>query len=335
MDNTTYTSVQNSGGYRQTQTRSLIEVTGSDRQSWLHNLTTNAINSLKPGDGNYAFAINVQGRTIFDLNALVLEDRLWLDIDARWAELALAHFDKYLIVEDVQLADITAEWARFEALGPHTADLVNSLGLGSNFAVLADVQHVAGKVGDIPARLVKNNLGDIPRAEFIVPATHADDFSKALKDAATKHNMVAIDDAIYETIRIEAGVPVSIADIDDQVIPPETKQVERGISYVKGCYLGQEVIERMRSRGSMARQLVGVKLTGDRLPEHNAPIFANGKEVGRVTSACHSPALDAPLALGYIKTLLINADQPLLVAVSADATTDATIIDLPLENWRS
>jgi folate-binding protein YgfZ len=346
----THSRVRSAGGYRRESGRSLVAVTGADRQIWLHNLTTNAVSTLKPGDGNYAFAINVQGRTLFDLNILVFTDHLWLDIDERWLAPALAHFNKYTIVEDVQLADISTEWSRFEVLGPATAECVEMLGLGHNFGVFANVQHVTGSVNGINIELVKDNVGPIPRAVVYVPNTSADTtdpppskggagggsavaFARVLAAAAAKLGMAAIDDDLFESIRIEAGRPTSLADIDDQVIPPETLQIERGISYVKGCYLGQEVIERMRSRGSMARKLVGLQVEGDQLPEHNAPIFANGKEVGRITSACRSPALNGVLAMGYLKSLLVGSDAELQVAVTETTTTRAQLVTLPLSVW--
>jgi len=329
----THARVRSAGGYRRVSGRSLILVTGKDRLSWLHNLTTNAVSTLKPGDGNYAFAINVQGRTLFDLNILVFAEHIWLDIDARWLAAAMAHFNKYTIVEDVKLADISAEWARFEVLGSATAECVNVLGLGSNFAAFANVQHVAGRASGVQVELVKDNVGPILRAVLYVPAGSGDEFERLLVAAAAKLGMCAIEDRLFEATRIEAGRPASVDDIDDQVIPPETLQVERGISYVKGCYLGQEVIERMRSRGSMARRLVGLKVEGEVVPEHNAPIFAGGKEVGRVTSACLSPALGGVLALGYVKTLLVTPEQELQVAVSENQTSCARIVTLPVPVW--
>ncbi|HRX86719.1 MAG TPA: glycine cleavage T C-terminal barrel domain-containing protein [Phycisphaerae bacterium] len=328
-----HNTVRTAGGYRRTNARGLIQVTGADRQTWLHNLTTNVINTLKPGDGNYAFAITVQGRTLFDLNVLVFAEHLWLDIDARWVEPALAHFNKYLIVEDVQLADISADWTRFEVLGPKAADCIQALGFGGNFGVMADVQHTHAAVAGADVILVKDNVGPIPRAVLYAPTASADTVASELASCAQSLGMSSIDDALFDVIRMEAGRPASLADVDDQVIPPETLQVERGISYVKGCYLGQEVIERMRSRGSMARRLIGLKVAGEKLPEHNAPIFANGKEAGRVTSACHSPALGGILALGYLKSLLVDGKHELQVATSPETTAAGEVVPLPLPAW--
>jgi folate-binding protein YgfZ len=318
------------GGVLRTDARGIIEVRGADRATWLHNLLTNVVATLRPGDGNYAFATNVQGRTIFDLNVLVFEDRLWLDIDRRWIAAALAHLNKYIIVEDVTLRDISADWSRWVMLGPATARAVEALSLGNNFDALADVQHVSAEFEGGALLLVKNNLGPIRGAEFHVPIAQADAFAALLAERGRALGIQSIDEALFHMIRVEAGVPASVDDIDDQVIPPETLQVERGICYVKGCYLGQEVLERMRSRGSMARKLTAFQIAGDAAPERNAPIFADGKEIGRVTSVCDSVALGSIMALGYARTVVAAPGDVVQVAISEHDTTTATAIEAPL-----
>src|SRR5215470_2088482 len=107
-----YRIARESGGCYYRSDRALIEVTGRDRAAWLNNLVTNVVKTLQPGEGNYAFATNVKGRTVFDMNLLVLEDRMWLDIDRRWIETARKHLTKFTITEDVALADITKDYER-------------------------------------------------------------------------------------------------------------------------------------------------------------------------------------------------------------------------------
>ena len=318
------------GGFLRRSDRGLIEITGQDRQDWLHNLVTNVVRTLAPGDGNYAFAVTLQGRTLFDLNILVLDYACLLDIDRRWIESAMTHLVKSLVVEDQKLTDVTDAWDRFAVLGPRTADLVDALGLGNNFTALADLQHVAGQVEQSPVRLVKNNLGRVPRAEIIVPVERSEDFALLLAARAAKLGMIEIDTSLAEIVRIEAGVPASVVDIDDQVIPPETLQTERGISYSKGCYLGQEVIERMRSRDSMAKRLVGMRIEGEELPPHNAAIHIGDREIGRVTSACRSVVLDGVLALGYVKTRFVEDDSQLVVALDEERNVNGRLIELPV-----
>ncbi len=334
-NNQAYEQVQKHGGYFENAHRRLVEATGADRASWLHNLTTNTISTLQPGDGNYAFAITVQGRTVCDLNCLVLDDRLWIDLDERWADESVAHLTKYRVIEDVELENITESWARFDILGPSTARCVESLGFGNNFAAYADLQHSVTQIDGHDIRLVKGNLGPVMLATLYVPAVAAIEFQTKIQTATADLGMVELDDQLLKTIRIEAGIPKSVDDIDSEVIPPETMQIERGISYVKGCYLGQEVIERMRSRNSMARRLVGMKISGDQIPTKDSWVFADSKPVGRVTSACHSVALNSIFALGYIKTALADEAQALRVTLNETSFADAEQVEIPLPNWKS
>lgn len=322
--------VLSNAGYLREVGRSLLEVTGADRLDWLHNLTTNAVKTLSAGDGNYAFAISVQGRTLFDLNILVLDASVWLDIDSRWVDDALAHLGKYVVVEDVELKRISDDWSRVDVLGSQTAGVVEALGLGHHFTALADVQHVSGTIAGAAVRLVKDNLGSINRATIYVRKDHADAFSRVLADAVARVGGMEIDAELFDCLRIEAGVPKSVDDIDHAVIAPETLQIERGISYHKGCYLGQEVIERMRSRQSMSRKLVSLSIEHDNLPPHNAPIIMQEKEIGRVTSACHSPILGGVLGLGYVKSLLAHSGDDLRVQYDRQTTAPIRVLDGPL-----
>jgi folate-binding protein YgfZ len=329
-----YKTAKENGGFFRNSQRRLVEITGADRASWLHNLTTNTISTLQPGDGNYAFAVTVQGRTVCDLNCLVLDDRLWIDLDERWADASIAHLGKYRVVEDVEINDVTAAWVRFDILGPATAHFVERLEMGNNLAAYADLQHSTTKIDGHDVRVVKSDLGPILAATLYAPAAAADGMRSRIHAAASELNMIELDPELRTIIRIEAGIPNSVDDIDADVIPPETLQTERGISYVKGCYLGQEVIERMRSRNSMARRLVGLKISGERMPAKDAWVFAATKQVGRVTSACHSVALNSILALGYIKTSPAGEADALRVALDQTDFADAELVEIPLSAWK-
>jgi folate-binding protein YgfZ len=308
--------------------RGLLDVTGRDRAAWLHNLVTNAVKTLQPGEGNYAFATNIKGRTVFDLNLLVLEDRIWLDIDRRWIDAARKHLTKYIITEDVTLADISKDWERLAIVGPAAAEVIGRMGFG-NLAPMAQLQHISFTWDGHPGRLVRNDFLGLPGAELLVAPADVDSLLSALLDAGRPSGLARIDAPTAEILRIEAGRPASVTDIDEDVVPPETGQIERGISYHKGCYLGQEVIERMRSHGVIARKLVGVRLEGETGPACPAPIAVEGAESGRLTSVCWSYLLDSPLGLGYVRSA--HATAGLVVNVAGEAgPVRGQIVTLPV-----
>lgn len=291
-----YAAVRESAGLLDRSDRGLIVVRGRERKSWLHNLVTNAVKDLPDGAGVYAFAIDVRGRTQFDLNILAVGDELWLDIDHATVPAAIAHLDRYLLSEDAKLEAASERFARLGVCGARSAHAAAALGIDS-FEKLAPLASLS--LDSAAARLVRHDFAGLPGFELIVPRADA---------AAWWDRLAALDGitpAGFETLdvlRIEAGIPWLGRDIDDKVIPPETGQVERGINYHKGCYLGQEVIERMRSHGSLARRLVRIRLADGGGIELPAALMKEGKDAGRLTSLVRHPQHGDWIGLAYLRT---------------------------------
>jgi folate-binding protein YgfZ len=258
---------------------------------------------------------------------LALEDRLWIDLDRRIVGTALGHLNRYLITEDAQPIDVSERFGRLAIIGPEAGAVVSGLGLG-NLAPMAQLQHVQGEVDGAPVRLVRHDFCGLPAAELIVPSESVGAVQASIGRIGGGA-VAEIGASTLEVLRVEAGRPASVEDIDEGVLPPETLQVERGISYHKGCYLGQEVIERMRSRGSLARQLVGIRLGGDAVPARGTVVQTDGKDVGRVTSGVWSEALGAVLVLGYVKTAYAAAGTAVAVVVGEDAVA-GEVVPLPV-----
>lgn len=280
--------------------RGMIALTGKDRATWLHNLVTNEIRNLRPGDGNYAFAVNVQGRVLFDLTALVLEDCIWLDIDRRVCERVLAHFRKYAIMEDVTLADRSDDFIRPAVFGPKLKDLAASV-VPANAMAMAQYQHVSVEIAGVRCRAIRHDFAGLPGIEYVAPEDGAAAVWRALAAAVGTAGGGAVGLIAARALRMEAGIPALGREIDEDVVAPETMQAERGISYHKGCYLGQEIIERMRSRGALSKRLVGLLIDSPPPAEVPATLLADGAEAGRLMSACESPALGSTLGLAYVK----------------------------------
>ncbi len=275
--------------------RGLIRVAGADRATWLHNLVTNAVTTLDVHRGNYAFAVDVRGRVIFDLNVLTMPNELWLDVPRAAVPVALAHFDGHLFTEEVEVHDATDSHARLAVTGPLAAECVHRHGAGQ-LQAMPDLG-LASFGGD--ATLFRHDLAGLPGFELIMERPLAVAIWNQLveRDGAVPCGYEAID-----VLRIEAGIPWFGRDIDERVIPPETGQVERGISYHKGCYLGQEVIERMRAYGSMANHLIRVRMAeGDGIAEQSE-LRQDGKAVGRLTSLRAHPLEAGWVGLGYLKS---------------------------------
>jgi len=306
--------------------RGLIEVTGCDRADWINHLITNTIKDLRPGEGNYTFATDAKGRILLDFNMLVLSDAIWLDIDRRIIKKAMTHFDKHLIVEDVTLRDRSGDWSRIALLGPKAVEIAEALG-ATLAATMAPLESVSVPLLQKHRLLVRHDLAGVFGAELLVPREDAVGCWNRLLEIGRPVHLTPIGSAAVHTLRIEAGIPLHGEDIDEDVLPAETRQIERGISHTKGCYLGQEVIERMRSRGSLARQLVGLRFDGERSPEVPAALRAGEADAGRITSACWSYALGAHIGLGYVKTAY--AQLGTAVSIAEDPEIIGEVVSVP------
>lgn len=201
---------------------------------------------------------------------------------------------------------------------------------------MAWLQHVGGEIAGAPVRMMRHDFAGLLGVEFLIHGERAETEETAqsagapqaaearIGAAATGAGLCDVDRNVVEILRIEAGIPASVEDIDAEVVAPETGQIERGISFQKGCYLGQEVIERMRAHGALARRLVGLQLDAATVPAPGSPVFAGGERVGRVTSGCLSEALGAPLCLAYVKTDHAKPGCALAVAGPREGPTNQT-----------
>lgn len=305
--------------------RALLEVTGIDRATWLHNLTTNQVKNLGRGEGNYAFVLNIQGRILFDVNLLVRAESIWLDLDRHFLETAKKHFSKYAITEDVAVVDRSDKFVRFGLVGAGAVMLLAELGAADATSMpTLGLAQIEWRGAAIP--LIRHDFCGPFGVEMFVPPDRADEFRTTITD---RHRAFPVGDDAVQVHRIEAGIPWPGHEITDEYLPAETRQLDRAVNYQKGCYLGQEVVERMRSRAVVARQLVGLRLEGPTIPPLRSEISnSDGKPVGQMTSTCFSPALNCPIALGYMKTASSTPGGTLRLAGDGDAA-GVVVVDLP------
>jgi len=335
-----YAALVEGPGLVERRDRGLLEVTGRDRASWLHNLTTNEVKKLSVGEGHYAFVLNVQGRMRFDLNVLVRPDSILLDLDRGWLAMARAHFEKYAITEDVRVVDRSDEMNRLALTGEQSRELLKEIG-ASQAVSLPCLGTTEIQWPGAPVLLFRHDFCGVYGIEMTVPAGKAVDLRQWLCDKNRPVPAVPIGDSAVQIRRIEAGIPWPGREITEEYLPAETRQLARAVSTQKGCYLGQEVVERMRSRGVVARQLVGLLIEGgpatpgaEEHPGGDAGIAGaeirgdDARPVGVVTSVCHSVSLGRTIALGYVKT---PSSQPggTVTVKSGQGEFSATVAALP------
>lgn len=310
--------------------RKMLEVQGKDRAGWLHNLTTNTVRTLQSNEGNYAFAVNMQGRILLDLIVMIREERIWLNIDQRFIPKALEHFGKYIVTEDVTLNDRSEDFVQMALCGPEMHAILQELGVQNSVAMpqfyLIDVQWQGGTIG-----MFRHDFCGVPAAEFILPDQDAIGFWEWATNAARGRRLIPIGDEAVQVRRIESGIPWPGHEITEKHLPAETRQLERAVSFQKGCYLGQEIVERMRSRNVVANLLCALRLSGtDVPPQHSQIVAEDGTHIGFVTSACRSLASGGIAALGYVKSATMKAEAKVTVVEGATHVWKGTLEDTPV-----
>jgi folate-binding protein YgfZ len=276
--------------------RGKVRVEGADGGRFLHNLSTNDILHLAAGSGCEAFLTTLKARVVAYLLVYHLPgQQWWLDVAAGMAPKVIQHLDHYLISEQVELTDATATLAQFHVAGPRAGAVLADL-LGSAVEGLSALHAavVSGPYGDCQVRR-QDGLG-IPGYDVLCPAEQA----AALRQALLAREVRPAGQEVFEALRIEAGTPAWGLDIDENTFAPEVNRTAQAISYTKGCFLGQEPIVMARDRGHLNRLLQRLSLPGGPVP-HNSPLFADGKEVGRVTSSAAMPGQDRAVGLGYVR----------------------------------
>jgi tRNA-modifying protein YgfZ len=308
--------------------RARIEVSGPDRAKFLHNLTTNEVKRLAPGRGCEAFVTSPQGKTIGYVVMLAAEDRIIVRSDPGGMELALPHFRKYGIFDDVVIEDLSDATFELHLFGSGVEELVRRA--GGPLPEGADYVHVVAELGGRPVRLVRESPAGIPGLTVIGARADAAAVVAALKGAGGDHLDVA-EPSAFEVLRIEAGTPVFGKDVTEKNLPQEFARDDRAISFVKGCYLGQETVARIDAVGHVNQVLKGLAFEpGSACPTPGSALEADGKRVGAITSAIDSPWRGHPVALGLIRTGHANAGTVLQVAGDgAGGPVVATVHDLP------
>jgi len=252
-------------------------------------MTTNHVQELKPGTGCYAFFLNAQGHILADVNLLRLEDRFLLDTEPETRELVYRHLDKYIIADDVVLEDMSDVLACLAVEGPHAAAVLAAIGAP---VPDADYAHAAWNGGIVE----RASFTGQPGFRIFLPIAGKAEWIERLECAGA---VPATPDEA-RTVRLEQGKPRYGEDIFDTTLPQETQQMH-AVHAAKGCYLGQEIVERIRSRGHVNRLLVKLEIEGAAPLRSEAKVMAEGKEAGEVTSSVFSPALGNTVALAYVR----------------------------------
>ncbi len=306
--------------------RARISLTGSDRVRWLNGMVTNNIRDLAAGRGTYAFLLNPQGRILGDMYVYNLGESLVVETDRSQVETIVATFEHYIIMDDVEVANISEKQTTLGLAGPRSRGLLNAVGI--EVPEMEPLQMVTPRCSCdcdcVECTVIRGDDATNESYEiWLAPKDVYKTWHALIAAGATPVGSEAL-----EMQRTAAGIPLYGVDIRERDLPQETEQ-SRALNFNKGCYVGQEIVERIRSRGNVHRKFTGFLAEGPAAITPGAKILSHEKEVGEITSVAtlSTASGERTVALGYIRREVGVPGREVTIG-----TANATVIQLPLEN---
>jgi folate-binding protein YgfZ len=348
-----YASIRKGAALMDAPHRSVVILTGKDRLAFLQNKVTNDTSRLTPGQGCYAYLLNLKGRIVMDMHILQTEEATLVELDRRLAGEFLQSMEKYVFTEDVRLLDGTPQLGRLTVLGPRAHMLLGKVMDAGVETLNESFRHARRMIGKTTITVFRNDQAGEAQYELIVPRDQLVSLWQILHEAGGHEggddhplNLRAIGWSAYNTARIEAGTPLFGIDISDHYLPMETAHwYLRAVCVTKGCYIGQEIVARMHAHNTVARLLAGLRVIGasdgpgaanDKLPVAGTDIFDRGstgagaQQIGIITSSCMSPMLGyVPIALGYVKKAYSTPGAASFDLLAEGTRVKAEVVSLP------
>jgi len=286
-----------------------ISLAGRDRERWLNGMITNNVRDLQPGHGVYAFVLNPQGHIQGDLYVFQQGERFVVETERPQLDTLIALFRRYIIMDQVELEDWTDKFTTIGVVGPKARETLARISWNTELDPL-EFGQLSWDGGEV--RVVHGDNASVPSYRLWVRQDQVDNIWQALERAG---GLRVHSDAL-EALRVASGIPKFGQDIRNRDLPQETGQ-QRALNFNKGCYIGQEIVERIRSRGAVHRTFIGFELEGAS-PAAGTKILNDGKEVGEITSIVSIPtaAGEQTIAVGYLRKEFAAGDKEVTAATS-------------------
>jgi len=282
--------------------RTRLVLIGADRARFLHSQCTNDINRLQPGEGCYTAFTTNKGRLLGDANVFVLADEILLDAEPGQATPMTGRLKKFIVSEDVEIVDAAPHYGLLTVQGPKAAEVIAQLELEVPLPIarFASAKFEHAVLGEL-------YLANHPRlptagADLFVPVASLGAVLDTLMTAAKSVGGGLAGWEAFDRARVQAGIPRFGVDMDETNLAPEACLEARAISYTKGCYVGQEILNRLRTFAEVNKRLCRLKLPAGlaSLPERGAKLLKDSKEAGFITSTARVP--DGGICgLGYVR----------------------------------
>ena len=321
-----YRVLRGAAGLIDVPERALLQFTGPDRLAFLQGMLSNDLRGLNPFDGQYAAILTQQGKVIADVRVLYAMNSFYLDFWENLKAKVIGHLQRYLVADDVEIADRTAEYTFLSVQGP-SAEMVLQKLLSDAPLPTRSRQHAMIAIEGAAICIIREDRGGNPAFDLVVPRANAIQVAHALSQGGRQFSATWVGEEAQNILRVENGIPRYSLDFDENNLLLEVG-IDDAFSFTKGCYLGQEIVERIRSRGHVNKKLCGLVLDGSIPAAAGDSIHADSKVVGTITSSVISPWLGRPIALGYLGKEYWNPG--IIVSVQdKESVIDATVSKVP------
>jgi folate-binding protein YgfZ len=298
-----YDAIKSGVGWRDlTQERSKVIASGPDRVTFLHALLSNDIESLSEDSGVYTTLLTPTGKIISDFYCYRLADRLLLDVRRDLFDKLFAKLEEYIIMDDVELSDVSSEYAHVSIQGQGASErLRTTIGNSPDLSPLG-ISHCLWD--DRPLMVVRKDELSTPGFEILLPRETLPEFLAKVTRSELGIEVQQLGEQAYNVLRLERGIPIYGVDMSEKNNPLEAG-LRESYSLTKGCFVGQEVVAKATNIGGVARLLSRIQCLDQVVPEAGGKVFSEeGQEIGWITSAAYSPGLGRPIALSYLKRVV-------------------------------
>jgi glycine cleavage system T protein len=322
-----YEAVKKCAGLVDLSDRGKLRLGGKDHLKFLQGMLTNDVLALKEGKGMYAAILTVKGRMVSDMRVYREGDSVLLDLEPGLNIKVGGFLTKYRLSYKASIDDLTRGLGLLSIQGPAARRLAADI-IGEDNPLSSEYDHGRRLVAGTEIMVARADRTGSNGYDIYATSGELSGVWEFLMERGKAYGIKPVGSRVLDTLRIEAGIPVYGIDMDDDTIPIEAG-LWNALNFEKGCFVGQEVVARIKWRGHVNRHLRGLIMSGEGIPERGSEVFYGEKKIGRVTSWTFSPGLQKRIALGYLRREYIGPGTRVLLKLTDGASEEAVVSSLP------
>ena len=324
-----YNAVKSAVGIADQSHRGKLKLSGKHHIKFLQGMLTNNLETLEPGTGMHAALLTVKGRMVSDMKVYKFEDSVLFDLEPGLNIKVGELLTKYRLSYKADIDDLTDELSLFSLNGPNAKSLMFKI-LDMPPREMNEYDHFNAELNGHEITVVKVIRTQSNGYDIYIPTAASELIWDLFLSEGHEFRIVPVGQYAMNVLRVEAGIPEYGTDMDESNIPIEAG-IWDALDFEKGCYVGQEVVARIKWRGHVNWHLLGLILDGDKVPAPGDEIYSGERKIGRITSGVFSPSLNKPIALAYIRREFKEPGTIINVNTGADTVAKASISDTPFE----